>query len=270
MKSFLMKIENKLFKKKYYSTYEDALGVCPNKGYDDEDLARVIYLKTKQYKEDLAAGCSVSGNITEAINLMANVIRDIRPHIRVLDFGGACGATYFTINKLLGQNYKLDWGVIETQMMCKYGRSLENGELKFFSDIQEAKENMPEIDFINVSGSLQYVDRPYRLLDNILNNNSKFILFSRMCFNSADQDIITVQKNMLNWHGEGRLPSEIKNKELSFPFTVIRKSEFDCMVQKNYEYVRISTDNSGLIPINDEQIFGLSLLCRHKTEQRRV
>lgn len=264
MKSFLIKIENKFFKKNIYSTYKDALNACPNRGYEDVDVAKVIYSKTVKYKKDLVSDSGISLNITETIDLAAGVMRNIGSHIRVLDFGGACGATYFTISKLLGKNYKLDWAVIETQMMCKYGKNLENEELKFYSDVQEAKKSMPEIDFINVSGSLQYVDQPYRFLDIILDNNSKFILFSRMCFSLGEKDIITVQKNMLNWHGKGELPEGIKNKELKFPFTVIRKTEFDRLVQKNYEYLKIARDNSGVLPVNNEEIFGLSLLCRHK------
>jgi hypothetical protein len=85
-----------------------------------------------------------------------------------------------------------------------------------------------------------------------------------MCFNSGPRDIITIQKNMLSWHGKGKLPPGARDRELRFPFTAIRKSEFDRLVLKDYEYLSVSADNSGVIPVNNEQISGLSLLCRHK------
>lgn len=264
MRSLLIKIENKLFRKNIYATYEGALDACPNKGYANEDLAKVIYWRTKKLKEDLDSGADTGRNITEALDLAAAALRDIGSGSRVLDFGGACGATYFVVKKILGRNHKLEWAVIETPTMCKYGKNLENGELRFFRDIREAKGSMSEIDFINVSGSLQYVDRPYGFLGDILGNNAKFILFSRMCFNAGDRDIITIQKNMLSWHGKGMLPKGVRDKELGLPFMVIRKSEFDRLVLAEYEYLRVSADNSGVIPVNNEQILGLSLLCGHK------
>lgn len=264
MKSLLIKIENKFFKKNIYSTYNDALDVCLNKGYEDDELAKTVYLKTQLYKEGLLTDNDIRIDISERVNILASVIKDIGFHTRVLDFGGACGATYFTIKKLLGEKYKLDWGVIETARMCKYGKNLENGELKYFDEMQKANESKSEVDLINVSGSLQYVNQPYKSLNYILESNAKFILFSRMCFTLESKEIITVQKSMLSWHGYGKLPKGIKNREVKIPFTVIGKSKFDELLLKNYEYLRIFTDDSGLISIKNEPIFGLGLLCRHK------
>lgn len=265
MKLFITKFENSFFRKKTYSSYDDALQDCLYTGYKDEDLAKMVYRKTELLKENLSRGSDIKTHITGSMNILVSVLKDFCAEACVLDFGGACGAHYFIIKKILGPNYRINWAVVETKMMCKYGKELENGELRFFDNIEAAKLHIHNVDVINVSGSLQYTTEPYGFLNSLLEADSKFILFSRMCFTAGNKDIVTIQKSMLSMHGNGKLPRGFRDKEIRCPFTAIQKSKFDHLLRSKYEYLKIFEDNSGLIRMDNEPIFGSGLLCKHKT-----
>ncbi len=262
MKSVILRIKNKLLRKRTYAAYNDALMDCQGMDYENEDLVKTVYSKTKFYKEALSSNADIDNKITEAMNILISVIQGIGTDIWVLDFGGACGGHYFTLRNRLDPKYRLNWRIVETKNMCKHAKRLENSELRFLDDLEIAKSQMPRIDVLHVSGVLQSVDEPYRLLNSLLQISSKYILFSRMCFTKGSQDIITIQRTMLSWHGNGKLPLGLEDKELACPFTVMRKSEFDCLVQQGYKYQKVFADNSGMIQINSERLLGIGLLCQ--------
>lgn len=261
------KIKNKFSRKKIYPTYGDALADCRNNGYEDEDLAEVVYLKTKRFREALLTGIGFKDNIINGlIATLKGVVTSIGRDIWVLDFGGACGAHYFSLRGKLASDYVLHWNVVETKKMCEYGKRLENSELRFLDDLEAAKRQMPKIDLLNVSGVLQYVNEPYKCLNSLLGLKAKYILFSRMCFTNENKDIITMQKSLLSWHGEGKIPEGLRDKEVGCLFTVIQKDVFDELVKQKYEFLKIFDDNSGVCRINNAPVFGRGLLCKRKAD----
>ncbi len=80
--------------------------------------------------------------------------------MNVVDFGGACGAHYFHLKKLI--NKKFNWTVVETPAMVAMAKSLETDELKFTADLEQALKG--KVDLIHTSGALQCVDDPMKYL----------------------------------------------------------------------------------------------------------
>ncbi len=54
MKSVILRIKNKLLRKRTYAAYNDALMDCQGMDYENEDLVKTVYSKTKFYKEALS------------------------------------------------------------------------------------------------------------------------------------------------------------------------------------------------------------------------
>lgn len=260
-----VKFINKLVKPKIYNTYSEALQACSFSGYDDEEIAKTVYEKTRLHSDDVLFHEHLKKHHAAAYDNLIALIKELNNDVvNILDFGGACGAYYFALRKCLNHRYKLNWFIIEKKAMCKYGKRLENGELKFFEQLEVAKTRMPSIDIFNVSGVLQYVSEPYGLVNSILASNPKYILFSRMCFTLGNRDIVAIQKSMLSWHGVGKLPKDFKDKEIECPITIIQKNKFDEVVRKKYEYQIIFEDNSGLMRVNREQLVNCGVVCRLK------
>lgn len=263
--SFRLKVMNRLARKEVFGSFAEALSKCGLAGCNDEDIVRAVCENTAQLKNDGSISGYLAKYHTSAYSTLIEIIDKIgKKEVSVLDFGGASGGYYFAVRSRIDPGRKLKWCVAETENMCRHNKRFKNEELDFFDDLEAAKSHMQDIDIVNVSGSIQYTDEPYRFLGAILAGGAKYIIFSRMCFTAGDKDIITIQKSMLSWHIAGELPAGIKDKEIRCPFTAIRKSEFDAMVRQRYEYEKMFADDSGIIRVNNEPTFGLGLLCKRK------
>ena len=266
-----IQIENKLnFRKEVFSSYEEALKECSALGYKNEDIVKVVYEKTKRYRDDLTFQKCINKRKANVEVSLISLIKNMPDKVQnILDFGGACGHHYFIIRDSLDKGYKLNWHVVETKVMCNYGSRLENDELRFFGDIEEAKSKMPSIDIIYASGVIQYVKDPYYFVKFFLGTDAKYILFSRMCFTLSNHDVIAIQKSMLSWHakwnGIGKLPEYSKDRVIKCPITLIQKKKFDELVKRKYQYEIEFKDDSGVVRVNNEPIVGLDLLCKLKS-----
>jgi putative methyltransferase (TIGR04325 family) len=114
--------------------------------------------------------------------------------LRVLDFGGSLGSTYFQYKKFLSLIENVSWSVVEQAGFVTVGKELfEDEHLKFFYNIDECMAfQKPNV--LLFSSVLQYIDEPYKLLDKILASDIEFVAIDRMPFIYEDNDQIKVQK----------------------------------------------------------------------------
>jgi len=125
---------------------------------------------------------------------LLEIAADNNNMLTVLDFGGALGSLYFQNRKNLSGINKLRWGIIEQKHYVDHGRAhVANQELKFYYDLDEAfKEIRPDV--IILSSVIQYLKKPYELLQTILNRGAKYLIIDRTCFFSDDRsEAITIQ-----------------------------------------------------------------------------
>ena len=113
--------------------------------------------------------------------------------LRVLDFGGSLGSTYFQYKKFLSLIENVSWSVVEQAGFVTVGKELfEDEHLKFFYNIDECMAfQQPNV--LLFSSVLQYIDEPYKLLDKILASDIEFVAIDRMPFIYEDTDQIKVQ-----------------------------------------------------------------------------
>ena len=113
--------------------------------------------------------------------------------IRVIDFGGSLGSTYFQNKKFLDEIHDVSWNVIEQKNFVRLGQQDVAGiHLRFFENI-EASLIEKVSDVLVVSGSLQYLPDPWSMLDKFLSHDFEFIIFDRTTFNSEPKDLISKQ-----------------------------------------------------------------------------
>jgi len=146
--------------------------------------------------------------------------------LNVLDFGGALGTTYFQNKSYLSHLNDLKWNIVEQEKFVKIGKeSLEDSELRFYNSIDESlSENNSDV--IILSSSLQYIEEPYQILQKIIKEKPKYILFDKTPFHDGGNDLITVQK----------VPKHIY--DASYPAWILSKSKFLSFFKKNnYEII---------------------------------
>ena len=270
IKNLLPPIIIKLVKRykghKEYESYSQALQFCSNEAYQNIELCNMIADKTviyaKKLKEKPFNLNPTSVFLLSAINQYLNVYS--KKDIKILDFGGACGAHFFEIKRFIPESISLKWYVVETEQMVKsaFDKGLESDELRFVSSLEEIEE---EIDFIHSSCTLHYVPNPYEILNRLININTNWIFLNRMMFNRKDRDFITIQKSHLSANGPGKFPEGYTDRVISYPHITLSFQKLHSVFIKN-DFVNewIFDESSGSYQIGKEKIDGKGLLYIRK------
>jgi len=252
-------------KRDLYDTYDQALKDSTKEAYENNELIRVIFDKTKIYKAQLDKQDIITYDFRSA-NMLAGVLmaKNTNNIVNVLDFGGACGVHYFEVRKGLPASIRLNWVVVETPVMVDYGQELANAELSFEADFSKAVAKMGNVDLLYTSGTIQCVDKPFDYLSLITSSKAKFILFNRLGLALGNKNLILVHESMLSWNGVGPLPEGYKDKWIKYPFQFIRKGEFESIMSQNYKALFDFSELSGIFPVNNEKLEGKGILYEHK------
>ena len=153
--------------------------------------------------------------------------------LNILDFGGSLGSTYFqNINYLKHLNY-LKWNIVEQKNFVDCGKELfENENLKFFYTIDECiKIQKPDVAIL--SSVLQYLEKPYEILQELIDNLFEYIIIDRTFFLDIDNDKIMVQK----------VPEDIYN--VSYPCWFLSKKKFLNFIKNHYILISEFDDYLG-------------------------
>jgi len=87
--------------------------------------------------------------------------------------------------------HELKWSIVKQQKFVECGKQyFENENIRFYYNLEDCiKKQTP--DTILLSGVLQYLDKPYDLLKEIISNGFKYIILDRTPFLETEDDRIT-------------------------------------------------------------------------------
>ena len=222
-----------------YPTYEEAAAACASAGYEDERLVAVIREKTRRLRDALRAPGPLKVDLTNFRTPLGIALASRGSEMRVIDYGGACGAHYFTARKLLDAEVKLIWNVVETPAMAAGAKDLENDELRFFSDVDEAWRHAGTVDLLFSSGTLQYVPDAYGTVTALLGRRAERVFLTRLGLSLGPREIVCVQRSRLSTNGPGPLPAGFTDREVRYPMTAMAKESVERIIGKDYE-IRIA------------------------------
>lgn len=114
--------------------------------------------------------------------------------LNLVDFGGALGSSYYQNRQFLGHLSMLRWNIVEQKGFVDCGKHFfENEHLKFYYNLNDClREQQP--DAIILSSVLQYLEKPYDLLREIMNRRINYLVIDRTAFIETVDDLITIQK----------------------------------------------------------------------------
>lgn len=125
--------------------------------------------------------------------------------LRVLDFGGSLGSTYYQCRPFLGGVGEVSWTVVEQPHFVACGRrEFEDGRLRFREGIEGVGE---PVDVILISSVLQYLPDPYAVLDRLTATRAGWLIVDRTFAVPTDRDVLTVQQ----------VPASIYGRPASYP-----------------------------------------------------
>lgn len=155
--------------------------------------------------------------------------------LNIIDFGGSLGSSYFqNLNFIKHLDYS--WNIVEQNNFIETGKKyFENDKLKFYPNIESCIKEI-KIDVILFSSVIQYIEKPYELLNDLMKYNLNYIIFDLSGFINNDIDIITLQKVNPNIY-EARYPCWFFNEKKFINF----------FTENNY---RLIVDFENFIKIN--------------------
>lgn len=262
----LLRLLKHLFNyQKTYNSYFDALIASSSLlGYEDPYLVKTIYEETKEYNLTLNEVFKTHIDQTIIHTLLPFSIIQPKDILHILDIGGACGIHYFPIKKILGEKYKFKWTIVETNALTNIAKDLENEELKFCNNINDAIESLEKIDLIIASGAIQYLDNPKKTLTNLTNLGAEYILLTRLSLTQSSEEIITVQKSLLSQNSFEKLPNGFSDRIIKYPHTTMKETDFESIIYTNYDVKLHFDDESGIQKINNKKCIGYGLLLQKK------
>jgi putative methyltransferase (TIGR04325 family) len=114
--------------------------------------------------------------------------------LKVLDFGGSLGSTYFRNRKFIRQIPQLSWFIVEQPELAEFGKAeLQDDVLRFFSSVDDALQCC----FPNVMlfGSvLQYLSDPVEIIQKAFVTHVPWIIIERTAVHTGPEDRLTVQR----------------------------------------------------------------------------
>jgi len=218
-----------------FPTYADAQAACSFAGgYQNPELARTVLKKTLLAREL---------NLTEVMN--RNVIpvallavslaasRKSRP-VRVLDFGGGMGVTYFLAQQALGR-FCCRWAIVETSAMVDAAGQLETDELRFFTSSDQAVNWLESVDLLHSFSALPYVSDPAQSLRDLLSHKPEIMLWGRLYLSTAES-LVTIQRSDLSSNGP-LAQAGSASSVVEYPRTFFSEREFLNITLSDYRLI---------------------------------
>ena len=181
-----------------FPEWNDALAVTS--GYDSNGIlekARKAALAVASGEAVFERDSVLFDEVQYSWPVLAGLLKaaaDEEGHLRVLDFGGALGSSYYQNRKFLEQLKEVKWCIVEQDNFVECGkREFETDVLKFFHSIEAAAKTCT-FNVILLSSVLPYLERPYDMLAKVIELGVETVIIDRTPLLPGNADRLTVQQ----------------------------------------------------------------------------
>jgi putative methyltransferase (TIGR04325 family) len=181
----------------HYATWEDAQVRAAT--YDQPRILKKVLHATLEVKAGRAAYERDSVLFhepaveAELLDCLRRVAANNGGRLRVLDFGGSLGTTYWQHRTELQLLTELRWDVVEQAHFVEAGRlHLQNDVLRFFKTIDEAEYECPH-DILLASTVVQYVRDPHSLLTEFAARSFRYLVLHNLPLHDDESDYVTIE-----------------------------------------------------------------------------
>lgn len=181
-----------------YSSWEEACAAST--GYDSKAIMEKVQEATLKVKSGQAA-CERDSVLFDEIQYSWPLLAGLmwiaainKGELNVIDYGGSLGSTYFQNRAFLQSLSRVQWNIVEQKHFVDVGKEFfEDSNLQFYYDIDGCMRGCSP-NAILFSSVLQYLEKPYSLLEKCKVMGFEFILLDRTPFVPCGGDRLAVQK----------------------------------------------------------------------------
>lgn len=173
----------------------DADSITGSGGYETDDIFETVKEATQKvleggysFERDGHAFMKPEYNYELMTALLKVCVKSDR--IKLLDFGGSLGSTYFQHKSVLPME-RIRWNIVEQEHFVDYGKE-HIKELGFFRTAEECNDSAG-YDTVLFSSVLQYLDEPYSYLERILRPAPQYVIVDRTPFLQTGNSAIVNQ-----------------------------------------------------------------------------
>ena len=173
--------------------------------------------------------------------------------LRVLDFGGALGSTYFQCRSFFSGLTELRWTVVEQPHFVACGqREFADGRLLFAPEIDQR-----EVDVVLLSSVMQYLPEPWTLLEKCRGTGAPWLLVDRTGLIESPRDVLSVQQ----------VPAVIYGKATRYPAWLFSRLKWHANLAEHWNTVCELPGRDGILPSDRGEVhFGFWLYHRKEGE----
>ena len=209
-----------------YASWDEAARLCT--GYDEPSIlekTRAALLKVKRGEAGYERDSVLFERIEYSYPLLAYLLYIATRNdgqLRVLDFGGSLGSSYFQNRGRLSHLRELKWGVVEQPAHVAVGRrDFEDASLRFFESPSQCLEALqPQV--LLLSSVLQYLPRPLEWLREAASWRLPYIIVDRAPLVRVGPSRLTIQT----------VPPSIYNAR--YPCWILNESELLAALRPAY------------------------------------
>jgi putative methyltransferase (TIGR04325 family) len=182
-----------------YGSWEDARAHCT--GYDAGlilDKVKEATLKVKTGEAAYERDSVLFNEVEYSWPLLAALMwiaAQNKGQLKVLDFGGSLGSSYFQNKAFLDKIDLRSWSVVEQENFVHTGKEfIGDGIIGFYNSPEEVIHSRGIPDVLILSCTLPYLEQPYQLLRDLMEMKFPYILVDNTYFNYQAGDRICIQK----------------------------------------------------------------------------
>lgn len=240
-----------------YGSYAEARAA--SEGYDAPAIlakTREALLKVKKGQNRWERDGMVSDSDEMPWPLLACLLRiavaEGSDELRVLDFGGSLGSTYFWCRRFLSPELRLRWHIVEQPDHVTIGRAdFQSDELRFDYTVEDVlKQTRPDV--ILVSGVIHYLEDPEQFLERLKTWAIPYFLLDRTPLWNHARHRLTVQE----------VPEEIYRA--SYPAWFLSRERILSLIETDYR-LKCNIPDAEQWELDGEVIDNSLLFFEHRT-----
>lgn len=170
--------------------------------------------------------------------------------LNVLDFGGSLGSIYFQNRAFLSALPEVRWNIVEQPGHVRAGKAeFEDDHLRFYADIGDCvAATQPNV--VLLSSVLQYLERPYAVLDQVLELPCEHVIIDRTPFWAGPSDRLCVQT----------VPPSIY--PASYPSWIFSRQQFRSRLDDDWQCI-VTFDNRDRLVGPVDFVYQGAMVVRH-------
>jgi putative methyltransferase (TIGR04325 family) len=210
--------------------------------YQEEDVVSAVVKSTARYREELASTAILQLTDVDTRNLAAFSMVP-NESLSVIDVGGACGALYFFVERMLPGRVG-SWLVVETPAMADAARSHFQDDRLTFVDFDQFEKHARRCDLLIASGVIQYVTAPIELLEKLVSRGPNWLYLTRSQVSTSEATIMTHHVSHLSDHGPSRHVEGVEDRIVRNRLVLVPEREVLARIAKSYD-IRMTFAESG-------------------------